>query len=144
MCRNILSFVSSSVEARSRIKVAAAVIVQGDKYLVTQRGYGAYKGFWEFPGGKIEAGESAEDAVVREIREELCVAIEVEKRLGTVEYEYPEFHLSMECFVCRIVSDEITLREHDGAQWLHADELNSVSFLNADVEVVKLIQGAGR
>ena len=117
MCRNILSFVSSSVEARSRIKVAAAV---------------------------IEAGESAEDAVVREIREELCVAIEVEKRLGTVEYEYPEFHLSMECFVCRIVSDEITLREHDGAQWLHADELNSVSFLNADVEVLKLIPGAGR
>ena len=130
------------MEARSRIKVAAAVIVRDSKILVTQRGYGEYKGYWEFPGGKLEAGESAESAVVREIKEELAVEIKAEKYLGCVEYDYPSFHLSMDSFLCHIVSGEIKLLEHEGAKWLDLAELKSVDFLPADVEVVKLLHSA--
>lgn len=130
------------MEARSRIKVAAAVIVRDNKILVTKRGYGDYKGFWEFPGGKLEEGESAKDAVVREIKEELAVEIKTEKYLGCVEYDYPSFHLSMDSFLCHIVKGEITLLEHEGAKWLDLTELKSVNFLPADVEVVKLLHSA--
>ena len=112
------------------VHVAAAVIVRNGKILVTKRGYGAFKDFWEFPGGKIEDGESPENAVVR---------VAAEKSLGIVEYDYPDFHLIMECFLCSIVSGEITLLEHKDAKWLLQSELSTLTFLPADVYVLKLI-----
>ena len=115
------------------INVSAAVIEKDGKYLVTQRGYGAYKDWWEFPGGKIEAGETAEDACMREIREELAAEISVLKKLGTAEYDYPEFHIVMECFLCRLESNGIKLLEHDGAKWLSKREFDSVRLLPADI-----------
>ena len=122
------------------VRVVAAIIFDGDKVFATQRGYGDFKGGWEFPGGKIEAGESPEEALVREIREELDVEIEVGELLETVEYDYPEFHLSMDCFVCRIRSGELVLKEHAAAMWLTRDSLGSVDWLPADVELVEKIK----
>lgn len=122
------------------IKVVAAVIQDQDKYFSTQRGHGEYKGGWEFPGGKVEPGESDEDALIREIREELKIDISIENYLGTVEYDYPSFHLSMACYVCKIITGQITLLEHSAAEWLTVDELDSISWLPADVEVVRMLK----
>lgn len=119
------------------IEVVAAIIRREDgRILVTQRGYGEHKDGWEFPGGKMEKGESPEAAIVREIREELEVEIEPEKLITTVEYDYPNFHLTMHCFLSRIVSGEIVLTEHEAAKWLDKRELDTVDWLPADVEVV--------
>ena len=124
-----------------RIEVVAAIIHQEGRILATQRGYGEYKGLWEFPGGKIEAGETEEQAIVREIREELGVEICAEKKVCTVEYDYPAFHLTMHCLWCHIASGAIELKEHQSAQWLAPEELHSVEWLPADVEVVRLAKG---
>ena len=121
------------------IEVAAAIIVKDNRIFATQRGYGEFKDGWEFPSGKIEPGESAQEALVREIREELDVDIRVGKLLETVEYDYPEFHLTMHCFICELLSEEIVLKEHEDARWLKKEELDSVGWLPADVGVISKI-----
>ena len=118
------------------IEVAAAIIVKDNKVCATQRGYGEFKDGWEFPGGKLEPGESAREALVREIREELDVDIRVGRLLETVEYDYPEFHLTMHCFICELLSEEIVLKEHEDARWLKEEELDTVDWLPADVGVI--------
>ena len=128
---------------RKTIKVAAAIIHKDDKVLATQRGYGDYKDWWEFPGGKLEAGETPEAALVREIKEELDSEIEVEKYLTTVEHDYPEFHLSMDCYWCKVKSGKLTLIEHEAAKWLPLDNLHQVNWLPADVKVVEAIELRG-
>ena len=121
------------------VKVVAAVIRDGERVFATQRGYGDYKDFWEFPGGKLEAGETPAQALVREIREELDTQIEVGELLTTVEYDYPGFHLSMDCFLARVLEGDLVLREHEAARWLGPDELDSVPWLPADrVAVARL------
>ena len=127
------------------IKVAAAVIMseneQGEKVIfATERGYGDYKDWWEFPGGKLEAGETPEEALVQEIREELNIRIDVDQFLLTVEHDYPAFHLSMDCFLCQMQEGHMTLLEHEDARWLKASELRSVRWLPADVKVVEMIK----
>ena len=123
------------------IRVAAAVIRKGDRIFATQRGYGPYKDYWEFPGGKIEPGETPENALVREIREELDTEIAVGDKIAQVEYDYPEFHLSMVCYLCTLLSGCLTLKEHESARWLAADELNSVGWLPADHAVLDMLRG---
>ena len=123
------------------IKVVAAVIRKGDRIFATQRGYGNYKDWWEFPGGKTEPGETSEEALIREIREELRTKIAVDQFLTTVEYDYPEFHLSMDCFWCHIEEGELTLLEHEAARWLPLHDLRQVNWLPADVLVVEAIEG---
>lgn len=115
------------------IRVVAAIIIDNGKVFATQRGYGEFQGGWEFPGGKVEDGESLEHALIREIQEELDTEIEVREFLDTVEYDYPKFHLSMDCFVCIIKSGELTLKEHEAARWLSKDNLHSVEWLSADL-----------
>lgn len=105
------------------INVVAAVIRKGDKILATQRGYGEFKDGWEFPGGKIEPGERPEEALKREIKEELKAAISVGEDLGVVEYDYPNFHLNMRCFMCSLVSEDVTLLEHEAMKWLTAETI---------------------
>ena len=122
------------------IEVAAAIIVKDNKVFATQRGYGEFKDGWEFPGGKLEPGESAREALVREIREELDVDIRVGKLLETVEYDYPEFHLTMHCFICELLSEEIVLKEHEDARWLKEEELDSVGWLPADITIIEKIK----
>ena len=122
------------------VKVVAAVIRSGDKIFATVRGYGDYKGQWEFPGGKIETGETAQQALVREIKEELDADIEVGSIIGTVEYDYPTFHLSMDCFWCRIISGRLVLKEAQAARWLTKDTLYSVSWLPADRIIVEEVR----
>ena len=119
------------------IRVAAAVITNGDKFFATQRGYGEWRGYWEFPGGKIEVGETPKEALHREIKEELDTEINVGDKLCTVEYDYPSFHLSMDCFLAKVKSGALTLKEHDAAKWLHRDELDSINWLPADEVVIK-------
>lgn len=119
-----------------QIHVVAAVIVRNETVFATQRGYGEFKDWWEFPGGKIETGETEEDALKREIREELATEISVGEKLGTVEYDYPTFHLTMECFLCSVVFGKLTLLEHENAKWLNASELQSVKWLPADKEIL--------
>ncbi len=126
------------------IEVVAAVIADGDRIFATQRGYGEFRGMWEFPGGKMEAGESREEALRREIREELDVEVEVRDFLCTVDYDYPGFHLTMHCFMCSIVDGEVRLKEHEAARWLGKGELFSVDWLPADVDVVRALEGAER
>lgn len=127
------------------IKVAAAIIIKDGKLFATERGYGNYKGWWEFPGGKLEDGEKAEEACVREIREELGATVKVQKLLGVVEYDYPEFHLTMHCFLCTLPEDEpLVLHEHSAAKWLTKDELHSVKWLPADEDVLEVIAGEMR
>lgn len=122
------------------IRVAAAVIRDKNRIFATQRGYGEQKGGWEFPGGKIEAGESARQALAREIREELETEISVGKLLGTIEYDYPNFHLSMDCFVCEIIKGELVLKEAEAAKWLTADTLFSVDWLPADLTIIEKVK----
>ena len=128
-------------EPKKTINVVAAIIVRDGRLFATQRGYGEWKDWWEFPGGKIEPGEVARDALKREIWEELQTEIEVGELLTTVEYDYPKFHLSMQCFVCSVISGHLSLLEHEDARWLAKDELDSVKWLPADVEVVSIILG---
>ena len=122
------------------IEVVAAIIHQDGKILATQRGYGEYKGWWEFPGGKMEPGETEEQAIVREISEELNVRIAVERKVCTVEYDYPQFHLRMHCFWCSMAGGVLELKEHQSAQWLEREQWNSVEWLPADVEVVEVLK----
>ena len=122
------------------IRVVAAIIIDNDKVFATQRGYGDFKDGWEFPGGKMEPGETEEQAIVREIREELNVEIGVEKKVCTLEYDYPAFHLTMHCFWCNIRSGVLELKEHQSARWLSPSEWESVEWLPADVEVVRNIR----
>ena len=122
------------------ILVAAAVIREGNRVFATQRGYGPYKDGWEFPGGKIEPGETATEALKREIREELDTEIEVGDCLTSVEYDYPEFHLSMECFWAKVLSGDLILREHEAARWLSAEEMDCVDWLPADRILIDPIQ----
>lgn len=124
------------------IRVVAAVIRDGNKIFAVERGYGEFKGGWEFPGGKIEAGETPEEALVREIKEELDTEIRVGTLIETIEYDYPAFHLSMDCFWCKIVSGDLVLREHDAARWLGSDEIYSVDWLPADIGIIAGIKKA--
>ena len=118
------------------IEVVAAVIRKDDKIFATQRGYGEWKDWWEFPGGKLEAGETPEEALKREIHEELSAEISVDEFLCTVEYDYPQFHLTMHCYLCSLMTDSLHLNEHEAAKWLTKDELNSVKWLPADAELI--------
>ena len=120
-----------------QIEVVAAIIRKGDKIFATQRGYGEWKDWWEFPGGKMEVGETPEEALVREIREELSADISVGELLTTVEYDYPAFHLTMHCFLCTLVGEALHLNEHEAAKWLTKDELDSVKWLPADEIVIE-------
>lgn len=128
---------------RKTVKVVAAVIRRGDRIFATQRGYGDFKDGWEFPGGKVEPGETPEAAIVREIREELGADIKVTGFLTTIEYDYPKFHLSMDCFWAELKDGtEMTLLEHEAAKWLTMDEIDSVDWLPADVKVVEEIMSS--
>ena len=122
-----------------KIEVVAGIVCRENKILATQRGYGEFKDGWEFPGGKIELGESPQEALIREIREELDVDIKGGKLLETVEYDYPKFHLTMHCFMCELLSEEIVLKEHEDAKWLEEDELDTVEWLPADVGLISRI-----
>ena len=122
------------------VRVVAAIIIHENKIFATQRGYGEFKDGWEFPGGKIEPGETPQEALVREIKEELDIEIEVKDFLETVEYDYPEFHLSMDCFFCTIKSGELVLKEHEAAKWLTAETLESVEWLPADKGLIEGIR----
>lgn len=121
------------------INVVAAVIMKEGKVFATQRGYGEFKDGWEFPGGKVEAGESPEEALRREIREELEVEVNVGDLIDTIEYDYPAFHLSMKCYACTIAGGSPHLLEHEAARWLSADQLDSVAWLPADVTLIPKI-----
>lgn len=123
------------------IEVVAAVIVRDGQVFATQRGYGEWQGWWEFPGGKMEPGESPQEALVREIREELDADISVGRLLETVEWDYPKFHLTMHCFLCTLLSDSVHLNEHEAAAWLTRDTLHSVKWLPADEGLVGKIGG---
>ncbi|MDO4948744.1 MAG: (deoxy)nucleoside triphosphate pyrophosphohydrolase [Bacteroidales bacterium] len=122
------------------IHVSAAIFIRDGRVLSTQRGYGEWKDWWEFPGGKIEPGESAEDALKREIREEMGTDIAVERLLITIDYDYPKFHITMYCFQCSVAQGELTLLEHEDAKWLNRKEIDSVKWLPADKDVVALLK----
>ena len=122
------------------IRVAAAVIREKDKIFATARGYGELKGGWEFPGGKIEAGETPQEALKREIMEELETEISVGELIDTIEYDYPTFHLSMDCFWCEIISGQLVLKEAEAARWLEKADLDSVEWLPADVTLIEKIR----
>ena len=122
------------------VNVVAAVIRDENKIFATQRGYGDYKDGWEFPGGKIESGETPQQALVREIKEELETEIEVGDCLTVIEYDYPDFHLSMQCFWCTIVQGTPVLKEHEAARWLDAENLDCVDWLPADLSIIRLIK----
>ncbi len=124
------------------IKVVAAIIRDGDKIFATQRGYGDFKGGWEFPGGKIEEGETPEEALIREIKEELDVEISVGDLAGVIEYDYPKFHLSMNCYWCKKISGEFKLLEAEDGKWLDASDIDSVDWLPADISLVQEIKKA--
>jgi 8-oxo-dGTP diphosphatase len=123
-----------------QIEVVAAIIRKGDKIFATQRGYGEWKDWWEFPGGKMEEGESPEEALIREIREELSTEIVVDRFISTIEYDYPAFHLTMHCYFCSLQSEELHLNEHEALKWLSTIELNSVKWLPADLKVIEVIK----
>ena len=123
-----------------RIEVVAGIIKDGDKIFATQRGYGEFKDGWEFPGGKMEPGETPQEALARELKEELAVDVNVGEFLCTVDYDYPTFHLTMHCFYCSVIGSELTLLEHEASKWLKMTELHSVNWLPADVEVVAALE----
>ena len=122
------------------IDVVGAIIVRDDAILATQRGYGEWEGWWEFPGGKVEEGETPEQALTREIREELNASIEVGDYLCTAEYDYPTFHLSMRCYLCTLADESFELLEHRAARWLTAEHIDKVRWLPADVQVIDAIK----
>lgn len=122
------------------VRVVAAVIRDGDRIFATARGYGEYKGWWEFPGGKIEAGETPEEALVREIREELDTEIRVGALIDTIKYDYPTFHLSMDCFWAEVVAGRLVLKEAEDARWLTKETLESVQWLPADASLIEHIK----
>ncbi len=122
------------------VKVVAAVIRKDNKIFATERGYGEFKDMWEFPGGKIEKGESGPDALKREIREELDTIIEVGDYIDTIEYDYPTFHLSMECYWCTVKEGKLTLLEHENALWLDSSSLLSVEWLPADLVIIDKVR----
>ena len=119
------------------IKVTAAIIIHNNRVFATQRGYGEFKDGWEFPGGKVEEGETSRTALAREIREELDTEIAVGELFDTVEYDYPAFHLSMDCFLCKVVSGKLVLKEHEDARWLSREQLDSVDWLPADIGLIR-------
>ena len=122
------------------IEVVAAIIIKGGKIFATQRGYGPWKGWWEFPGGKMEPGETPQEALVREIKEELDAEIQVGDLIETVEWDYPEFHLTMHCFICTLQSESLQLNEHEAAAWLTRDTLRSVRWLPADEGLISRLE----
>lgn len=122
------------------IKVVAAIMIHNGRVFATQRGYGEFKDGWEFPGGKVEPEETPQEALVREIKEELNSVIEVGELLDTVEYDYPEFHLSMDCFICKIKAGDLELKEHEDARWLTTETLDSVDWLPADLGLIQKIK----
>ena len=121
------------------IEVVAAVIRKEDRIFATQRGHGEFKDWWEFPGGKVEPGEMPEEALLREIREELSTEIEIDKYLHTVEWDYPSFHLTLHCYMCSLVSEALHLNEHEAASWLDKDTIHDVRWLPADKDLLPLI-----
>lgn len=123
-----------------QINVVAAIIKQDDKIFATQRGYGEFQGMWEFPGGKIEPNESKEAALIREMKEELDVEIQVDEWITSVEYDYPSFHLKMDCFFASIISGDLVLKEHLAAKWLGKDELDSLKWLPADITLIEQLK----
>ena len=123
-----------------QIEVVAAIIRKDNKIFATQRGYGEWKDWWEFPGGKMEVGETPEEALKREIREELSTEISVDEFLSTVEFDYPKFHLTMHCYLCSLLTEALHLNEHEAAKWLTHEELDSVKWLPADRVVVEEIK----
>ena len=123
-----------------KIEVVAAIIIRDGKVFATQRGYGEWKDWWEFPGGKIEAGECPQEALAREIREELDAEIEVGELIETVEWDYPAFHLTMHCFICSLVSESMHLNEHEASAWLTRETLHSVKWLPADEGLIQKIK----
>ncbi len=125
---------------RKQIEVVAAIITDHNKIFATQRGYGEFKDGWEFPGGKMEAGEMPQQALKREIREELDTEINVGELIETVEYDYPAFHLTMHCFLCTVKSGNLVLKEHEAARWLAREELNSVDWLPADLGLIERLR----
>ena len=122
------------------IKVVAAVIKRNNKIFVTQRGYGEFKDGWEFPGGKVEKGETKEEALIREIKEELDTVIKVDSYLDTIEYDYPDFHLSMDCFVCSIVEGNLVLKEHEDSKWIKKEEIDTLNWLPADLIILDKVK----
>lgn len=140
-----MTITEKNLKDKRVVRVVAAIITRIDEhgeneFFATQRGYGEFKDGWEFPGGKIEEGETLEEAIKREIMEELDTAVEVGKKMITVEYDYPTFHLSMDCFICKIIDGSLILKEHEAAAWLREEELETVDWLPADIEVVQAIQ----
>lgn len=124
----------------TNINVVAAIIQKENKILATQRGYGEFKDKWEFPGGKIKEGESPQDALVREIKEELDIEIYIKCLLDIIEYDYPKFHLSMQCFLCTIKDGQLELKEHEDAKWLDKESINTVDWLPADLQLIDKIK----
>ena len=122
------------------VKVVAAIIRDGDRIFATQRGYGPLKGGWEFPGGKIEEGETPQEALKREIMEELDTEIKVGDYIYTIEYDYPTFHLSMDCFWCEIIKGDLVLKEHEAAKWVTLDKLDEVDWLPADITLIEKLR----
>lgn len=124
----------------NHIEVVAAIIQKDDKIFATQRGYGEWKDWWEFPGGKIKTGETPEEALKREIREELSTEINIDKFFCTVNYDYPKFHLTMHCYLCSLQNDAMHLNEHEAARWLTKNELDSIKWLPADIAIIKQLK----
>lgn len=124
------------------IQVVAAIIINGNCIFATQRGYGEFKDGWEFPGGKIEPGETHEQALIREIKEELDTEIMVGPLFDTVEYDYPQFHLTLYCYICKVQSGKLVLKEHEAAKWLEKEDLNSVAWLPADLGLIERLKNA--
>ena len=127
-----------------QIEVVAAIIVNDKKVFATQRGYGEWKDFWEFPGGKIDAGETPEEALCREIKEELDTEIAVGELFTTIDYDYPTFHITMHCYLCTIENGSLTLLEHEAAKWLSLEQLDSITWLPADQIVIAELQNKSK